>query len=197
MVDKKLIALVSAVFTLSAWAHWQSEDVAVSFLTTKLAPQSSTVTETNTFSLTSATIDFDGKLRAAIDLDTLDTGIGIRDQRIQEKLFQAVNSGEMVITTSLNMPNIEALHVGEQRHLSQGLHITFGQIETDVTADLLLTRLSDTRLSVVTLKPIVLELHLLGVDQGINTLREIAGLEAIAMQAPVSINATFTHIGGG
>ncbi|UJF25303.1 hypothetical protein L0B52_03910 [Suttonella sp. R2A3] len=196
MFHKLLIALISAGMTLSAAAYWRSDDIQVSFLTTKLAPQSSTATELNTFSPSSAVIDFEGKMRAEIELSSLDTGITVRNQRIQEMLFSAVKSGQLLVKASVAMDKIERLKAGQQLRLSQSLHLTFGAAETDVTANLLVTKLSEKRFSVLTLKPIVVELRLLDVDKGVNDLREIAGLEAIGMQTPVSFNGTFTLVSG-
>ena len=197
MMFKKigLTALALGLSTAVFAEQWQADDVDVSFLTTKVTASNATVTELNTFDTASATLNFDGKLDAVIDLGSVNSGIEIRDQRLKDHVFAAAKHLELLISGKVDLTDIDKLEVGQSLVLQQPLHLTFGGQEVDVTADLLVVRQTDNQLSVTSLKPIILDLTLFGVDQGVSKLTGLAGLNAIALQVPTFLHTTFTRIG--
>lgn len=181
--------------TLSLATQWQADDVEVSFLTTKVTETRSTVTELNSFEKATATVNFDGKLDAVIDLNSVDSGIDIRDERLQKIIFAAAKDRKLLVSGKIDLAEIDKLKVGQSLVLKQPLHLTFAGKGADVTAELLVTRQEGELLSVTTLKPILLDLTLFGVDEGVNQLTELAGLQTIALQVPTLLHTTFHRIG--
>ena len=188
-------ALAMALSTSVFAEQWQADDVEVSFLTTKVTASNSTVTELNTFDTASATVNFDGKLKAVIDLRSVNSGIEVRDQRLEDNVFTSVKDLKLLISGKVDLSDIDQLEVGQSLVLQQPLHLTFGGQEIDVTAEVLVARQADNQLNVTSLKPIILDLTLFGVNQGVNKLTELAGLNAIALQVPTFLHTTFTRIG--
>lgn len=185
------LGFATAVFA----EQWKADEVDVSFLTTKVSATNGTVTELNTFDKASATLNFDGKLDAVIDLGSVNSGIEIRDQRLQDHIFSSVKNMALLVSGKVDLSDINQLEVGQSLVLHQPLHLTFGGKEIDVSAELLVVRQADNQLSVTSLKPMILDLTLFDVDQGVNKLTELAGLNAIALQVPTFLHAAFTRIG--
>lgn len=196
MFKKIGLGALAMVLSTSVLAEqWQADDVEVSFLTTKVTASNSTVTELNTFDTASATVNFDGKLKAVIDLRSVNSGIEVRDQRLEDNVFTSVKDLKLLISGKVDLSDIDQLEVGQSLVLQQPLHLTFGGQEIDVTAEVLVARQADNQLNVTSLKPIILDLTLFGVNQGVNKLTELAGLNAIALQVPTFLHTTFTRIG--
>lgn len=194
----KKVGLAAMVLGLSGAVlaeQWQAEDVDVSFLTTKVTAGNATVTELNTFDDARATVNFNGKLDAVVDLSSVNSGIEVRDQRLVDNVFNSAKGLALLISGKVDLSEIDQLKVGQSLVLQQPLHLTFGGQEIDVTAELLVVRLADNRLSVTSLKPIILDLTLFGVHQGVNKLTELAKLNTIALQVPTFLHTTFTRIG--
>lgn len=86
---KKLFAgiLITALSASACAVQWHADDAEVSFLTTKVTKNLTTITEINRFKKATATLSATGKLNAVIDLNSIDSGVEIRDNRLQTYIF--------------------------------------------------------------------------------------------------------------
>ena len=76
---------------VSAQASWtlDSDASQLNFQSTKMSKDGASTVEQHAFDSWRARVNDAGQLSVEIDLDSADTGIEIRDQRVSEKLFEA------------------------------------------------------------------------------------------------------------
>ncbi|WP_223670129.1 YceI family protein [Kangiella shandongensis] len=186
MLTKVLIGSLLSLAGLNAHAGWtvdpqQSE---INFISVK----NDAVGETHHFKTFSGDLTDAGKLSITIDLNSVDTGIEIRDQRLKEYLFDT----EQFPAATLNA-EIEPAFIGSlegtnpvKYPLQATLSIAGNSVllNTEVTVQ----PISTQTLRVTNSKPILLSAKALGVVEGVNKLREIAGLKSIDYVVPVTFD---------
>ena len=149
-----------------------------------------TIAEINRFGELAGTIDKDGKTRLTIDLDSVDTAIDIRDQRMREMLFE---TGKYPVANVILDVGSEILAAAPGAMHSTALEATLelhGETHA-VTAEVTVARLAEDRLLVVTRRPVVLDAGAFGLGEGIEALREVAGLSGITPSVPVTFVLVF------
>lgn len=124
-----------------------------------------------------------GQARISVSLDSVETAIPIRNERMREMLFETLDfpSAEVVAQVDTRAEG-EVDFTGELT-----LHGNTAPISTRV----LVQRRDDGMVVVSSLDPIVVSAALFGLDGGIDQLRQIAGLQSIATAVPVSFVLTF------
>ena len=179
------LVLVAAP-TLAAW-ELDGERSIVQFLSVKNAG----IAELHHFKALSGTVADDGLAQVVIDLDSVETLVPIRNQRMRELFFETVRFpaatlSAMVPASLLDMP------VGESVTSELRFSIDLHGVAAPKTARVLVTRLADGALQVVISDPIILDTGNFGLDAGVEMLREIAGLKSISTAVPVSGQLVFT-----
>src|SRR5688572_8053740 len=93
-------ALLLLVAASQSHAEWTLDGRASSFfyVTTKAAA----VTEVNSFSGLSGGISDEGKASLVIDLETVDTAIEIRDQRMRDLVFQVADFPDATVSVDVD-----------------------------------------------------------------------------------------------
>ncbi|MFJ3482274.1 YceI family protein [Pseudomonas sp. NPDC090202] len=186
----RLLLASLAVLALPAQANWylDNESSRLSFISTKNAD----ISEVHRFLNLHGKVDSKGVAELEIELDSVSTGIPLRDQRLRRDLFEIKQFPEAHISAQLDMRPINALAPGAQLELRLPLKVQIhGQSQT-YNAELLATRLDDRRFQVVTLEPLVLHAEDFGLLPGLDSLRKVAGLSAIGHSVPVGAVLIFT-----
>lgn len=163
-----------------------------SFVTVK----NTDVAEAQSFQNLQAFVDTSGKATLAIDLNTVDTGIGVRDQRIRDHLFASGLLPTLYFTTQVNMATVTGLQPGEAEMMTLDGRLSLNGISQDTTADVLVIRTADDRVAVRTARPVMVQGGDFELVGGIETLRSLAGLSAIGQTVPVYFNLSFSAIQG-
>jgi len=164
-----------------------------SFVTVK----NTDVAEAQRFLNLEAFVDSSGQATLAIDLNTVDTGIGIRDQRIRDHLFASGLLPTLYFTTQVNMAEVTALLPGESTLMTLDGRLTMNGVSQDTTAEVLVVRAADNRVAVRTARPVMVESGDFELTGGIETLRNLASLSVIGQTVPVYFNLSFTAIQQG
>lgn len=176
--------LLAACAALPVHANWQldNESSRLSFISTKATH----LTEVNRFRGLRGSVEDDGKVRLQVELETVDTGIPLRDERLRKQLFEIASFAEAEISAQLDFAPLLDLAPGAQLELRLPLSVNLHGHQQEYASELLVTRLDDRRFQVVTLAPLVLNAADFGFAEGLETLRELAGLPAISLAVPVS-----------
>lgn len=126
-----------------------------------------------------------------IDLSSVNTGIAIRNKRMQEHLF---NTGAFATATaSLTLtPALLAIKKGEIERMTQVLQLDLHGVKKDIKASLLVVGMGDALL-VTTTQPILIHAADFSLDTGIEQLRKLAKLPSIATSVPVTLQLYFTR----
>ena len=134
----------------------------------------------------------DGRARLRVDLDSVSTGVALRDERLRAMLFDTARLPDARISAQVNLTQLTDLAPGAQLELRLPLHLTLNERTRELHSELLVTRLDDRRFQVVTLAPLVLHAEDFALASGIEALRKLADLPAISLSVPVGAVLIFT-----
>lgn len=126
-----------------------------------------------------------GNLNIKIDLTTVNTNIAVRDERMREHLFQTATFPAAVVHGHFPIQDYLALPAGSSVKASLSLMLALHGVKAPVAAEVLVSRLSDSRIVVASLKPVVINASGFGLVAGVEKLRELAGLPSISDAVPV------------
>lgn len=170
-------------------AGWQLDaaNSSVGFSTIK----NDVVGEGHAFGQLSGSIDAKGVAHLKIALASVDTGIPIRDERMRDLLFEVARFPVAEISATVPLADIESLAAGASVLMPLELTLKLHGAETTLAATLRVRRLDARHVLVTTLKPVVLSAAEVGLGEGIERLREMAGLQSISPAVPVSVVLEF------
>jgi len=186
----RLLLASLAVLALPAQANWylDNESSRLSFISNKNAD----ISEVHRFLNLHGKVDPKGVAELEVELDSVSTGIPLRDERLRRQLFDVKQYPEAKITAQLDMRPINALASGAQLELRLPLNVQMHGHSQRYSAQLLATRLDERRFQVVTLEPLVLHAEDFGLLPGLESLRRVADLSAIGFSVPVGAVLIFT-----
>ncbi|MDF9905589.1 YceI family protein [Pseudomonas laurylsulfatiphila] len=175
---------------VSARADWylDGESSRLSFVSTKNA----NVSEVQRFLVLHGKVDPQGLAQVEVELESINSGIPLRDERMRKELFQVERFPDALITTKIDLRPINDLAPGAQLELRLPLMVDLHGKQHEYQAELLATRLDDRRFQVVTLEPLVVNAEDFDLAPGLETLRKMAGLSAINLSVPVGAVLIFT-----
>jgi hypothetical protein len=187
---RSLAVLMLSGTGLSAHADWylDGESSRLSFVSTKNA----NVSEVQRFLVLHGKVDPQGLAEVEVELESINSGIPLRDERMRKELFQIDRFAEALITTRIDLRPINDLAPGAQLELRLPLTVDLHGKQHQYPAELLATRLDDRRFQVVTLEPLVINAEDFELAPGLEALRKMAGLSAISLSVPVSAVLIFT-----
>ena len=187
---QSLAFLLLAGAALSARADWylDGESSRLSFVSTKNA----NVSEVQRFLVLHGKVDPEGLAQVEVELESINSGIPLRDERMRKELFQIDRFSDALITTKIDLRPINDLAPGAQLELRLPLTVDLHGQKHTYNAQLLATRLDDRRFQVVTLQPLVINAEDFDLAPGLETLRKMADLSAISLSVPVGAVLIFT-----
>jgi hypothetical protein len=182
-------ALLLATASVGALAQWDldGDRSAVQFMSVKNA----SVAELHHFRSITGGISDTGAAQIALDLDSVETLVPIRNQRMRELLFETVRFPAAMLRAEVPS-SLSELPMGETRDTSIEVEVDLHGVKQSYIAEVLVTRLNDGALQVVISQPIVVKAADFGLEAGIEVLREVAGLQNISTAVPVSGQLVFT-----
>ena len=187
---KPLVFTLLTCAALPAHADWylDNESSRLSFVTTK----NTEIAEVQRFLVLHGKVDSQGAATVEVALESVNSGIPLRDQRMRNALFEIKTFPEALINAQINLQPINDLAPGAQLELRLPLSVTLHGKTQTYNAELLATRLDDRRYQVVTLEPLVLHAEDFDLAPGVAALREAAGLKSISLSVPVGAVLIFT-----
>lgn len=181
------IALTSTVFTVSADWTLSNADSSLDFISIK----NQSFGEVHTFKELAGSLKDNGEVTVGVSLSSVDTKIPTRDERMKKVLFETVAFPKATVSTKVNMTQVNGLKTGESLLQNLELKLSLHGSEQEVEADMRITALTDDKLLVSTVKPIVINTKDFKLDKGIDMLRELAKLSSISTSSPVTANFIF------
>ena len=187
---KTLMFLLLTGATLSAHADWylDGESSRLSFISTKNA----NISEVQRFLVLHGKVDANGLAVVEVELESVNSGIPLRDERMRKDLFEIQTFPEALISAQIDLRPINDLAPGAQLELRLPLTVNLHGKQHAYNAELLATRLDDRRFQVVTLQPLVINAEDFDLAPGLEALRMVAGLSAISLSVPVGAVLIFT-----
>ena len=187
---KRCALLLTLCTALPAHANWylDGESSRLSFISTKNAH----ISEVQRFLVLHGKVDPKGMAQVQVELESVNSGIPLRDERMRKDLFEIKTFPQALISAQINLQPINDLAPGAQLELRLPLTVKLHGKEKYYNAELLATRLDDRRFQVVTLEPLVLNAEDFDLAPGLTALRKAAGLSAISLSVPVGAVLIFT-----
>ena len=185
----KLVILLSALGVMSpAQADWTlSESSRIGFVSIK----NNSIGENNAFERVSGSISANGQVLVSVDLSSVETGVGIRNERLQKMLFEVASFPTATIDAALTDKQIVALEAGDAQTESVGVSISLHGKTVNKAANLSVSA-SGGEIRVMTTQPIVITAQEFGLEAGVAALQQIAGLNAISRSIPVTVDLRLT-----
>ena len=189
-ITTRLLLALLALTALPAQANWylDNESSRLSFTSTKNA----NIAEVHRFLTLHGKVDRKGAAELEVELESVSTGIALRDERIREQVFNIDKFPRAKINAQLDLGPINDLAPGAQLELRLPLVVQLCGKSHSYRAELLATRLDERRFQVVTLEPLVVNAQDFDLVPGFTTLRNAAGLSAVSLAVPVGAVLIFT-----
>ena len=110
---KKLPLLMSVLLGLSssAFADWTllNDESSLHYVSIK----STNIAEMNRFKTLTGSVSEQGAVELKVDLSSVDTGVDIRDERMQTMLFDVAQFAQATVTGKVDLERVTKLEVGE------------------------------------------------------------------------------------
>lgn len=188
MFPKLLILLSTTVFIAPAHADWMLGDSSrIGFVSIK----DNSIGENNVFKRVSGSISERGRVSVSVDLSSVETGIGIRNERLQKMLFEVANFPTATIEAVLSDSQVAALQAGGDQTESLSVNISLHGKTVSKTAHVSVSA-SGGDVRVTTTQPIVITAQEFGLEAGVAALQQIAGLNAISRSIPVTVDLSLS-----
>lgn len=187
-----LILLSSVLASSNAYAEWRlkNADSNVYYVSTK----NIVVSELNYFNTLAGSIDEEGELTIRINLESIETDIPIRNERIKSMLFEVLSYPKATVMATIDTQKLNALIPGKTYIETIDFQLNLHGITQNLSATIKAIKHADGDILVTPTTPILISAQQFGLEKGIERLRKIARLESISPSVPVTFNLTFVPI---
>lgn len=184
----KPLLLSLSLLSTQAFAAWQLDNDASQLSFTSIKKNS--IAENHYFEKLAAQID-DNQLSMVIELASVESLIPIRNERMQKMLFNVAQFPKAVIEADL-APYLGSLKLGHQVLKSVPVTLNLHGQKQQLMLDLVVVQTA-RQLIVSPSKAVLVNAADYKLEQGIEALRKIAGLDSIAQSVPVTFNLVFNQ----
>ncbi len=154
------------------------------------------VAEVHHFTSLEGMVDADGVATITIPLESVETNVDIRNERMRDILFQVADYPTATITAKLDMTPLKLLETGEQLRMPLTGELDLHGMKAAVETQVMVTRAAPDRVLVATLDPIVINADSFGLLPGLQQLQELANLSGITPDVPVTFQLSFAAAQG-
>ncbi|MEM8634968.1 MAG: YceI family protein [Pseudomonadota bacterium] len=211
----KRISLGSAVFALAAFAACTeptdaSSDTESAVIAeaagpwtlstdasalTYLSIKSGNVAEINTFGELSGTVSEEGSAEISINLNSVNTNVDIRNERMRNVFFETETYPTATARTTLDMDQFSALEVGNSVTVPVRFEIDLHGETASYDIDASVTRLGVNKVGVDNTAPLILYPEDFNLIDGLGQLQSLAGLDSITPIVPINVSFVFERTG--
>lgn len=185
------ISLFVSLLAFPALSAWQIDNAnsALSFVTIKKED----VAEAHKFNALNGSLDESGKVQFMIDLSSVNTNVPIRDQRMQEFLFNTKLFPKAQFDSQLDMAQFNSILIGHSALMKLTGEISLHDQKQKVTIAVLVAKLSNASFIVSSMQPVLINAEHFGLTDGVKKLQELAGLPSISNAVSVNFVLSFTQ----
>lgn len=150
-----------------------------------------TLGEVHHFESISGTVSAEGAVVIEINLNSVQTNIDIRNERMIEHVFKAAPAA--TLSAQVDMAALNALPVGGSMVSEVDATLALAGTEAELYTDMFILRLAADSVMVTTNDMIFLDTEEAGIDGGIDALKALAELSGITRAAPVTLRLMFSQ----
>lgn len=192
---QKFKHLVLALLLLApcgaAWAEWELDNTksAVNFISIK----NDSVGEVHSFSSLVGYIGAAGNVQMTINLDSVETLIAVRNERMRELLFETVKFPSAQLTAQVEPAVLAEAAKGGIVTAELPVTLSLHGMEKTLTIPVVVVGEGDGSLRVFTARPVLINAADFGLQSGVTALQQVAGLRAISSAVPVTLQLLFVQ----
>ena len=165
-----------------------AESSSVFFVTTKNTHD----IEAHHFTSVSGSISSEtGEATLGINLNSVETEVDIRNERVRDLLFEVDSFSDAVATLPVDLEDLAAQEVGSTQKESVSAMLDLHGVSVAIDTELSITKLSDSQLMVQNVSPILIDAEDFDLTGGIEMLRNLANLPVISYSVPVNFTLLF------
>ncbi len=197
MICQKIRIQTFLVFLLAlpsiAFSDWElvNDDSHLNFVSFKAVD----FAEIHSFKEMSGSIDSNGKANLVINLDSLETLIPIRNERMRNLLFETQIFPTANFYLQVDLDKYLNLSIGDFRNKEVKGRLLLKNKDIETRVKFKVTRLAKDIFIVSSTEPVILNVENLGLTEGLESLRTVAGLPSISKSVPVSFYIKFRNKG--
>jgi len=177
------------LFSTPVFPDWNlvNEESRINFISIK----ASDIAEIHTFKELSGSVQNNGQAQVVINLSSLETLIPIRNERMGNLLFETKVYPVASFKLKLDLQTFLLTEVGKSSDVTLRGVLELKGKQFTMPVKISVTRLSDQSFLVKSSEPLLLNADSLGLSDGIESLRVIAGLPSISKSVPVTFSLIF------
>lgn len=184
----KMALALSTLISFHALADWQlDQPSAIHFVTTK----NTNVSEVHTFGAFDGSVSDSGQANITIGLSSVDTRIGIRDERIEKHLFEIPQFTQATFSAQIPKQVLENVKAGANQNFTLEGMLSLHGSQAKAITDVIITANKNGTVTVSSIAPMLIDSETFGLVAGVQKLREIAGLKSISNIVPLTFVLTF------
>ena len=186
LVKLSLIALFS--LSSQALAAWKldNQNSNLSFVSVK----KSTIAEVHSFTKLTGKVSEQGVAKIIIDLTSVETNIPIRNERMQQHLFETSSFSSATIESQFSPDIFNKLSKQDSILTTLTFTLTLHGKQQSLSSKVRVSEIDD-RIVVSSMQPVIVNAAQFDLVNGIEKLRALASLPSIATAVPVSFNLSF------
>jgi len=177
------------LFSSSSFSDWNlvNEESKLNFVSIK----ASDIGEVHTFETLSGSVTDKGKALFKVNLGSVETLIPIRNERMNNLLFETGIYPTAFFRLDVELEKILLLEEGNSFVNKYRGELELKGKQFPIEVKIKTTRLNNQSFSVASSEPLLMNVERLGLSEGIESLRIIAGLPSISKSVPVTFSLTF------
>ena len=156
-----------------------------------LSIKNDAVAESHHFTEMVGFIGSEGKVQIGIDLDSVETLIPIRNERMRELLFRTVDFPAANVHSQVDPAILTVVADGGVVTTDIDVVLSLHGQQATLSVPVLVSGGEGSLLRVISARPVVVNAGTFGLGSGIEALREVAGLNAISTAIPVTFHLVF------
>jgi YceI-like domain len=146
--------------------------------------------EVQEFTTLAGTIN-NGVATLTLDLNSVSTGIALRDQRLRDLFFQTSAFPRAVVQVNLPAGLPENLAVGASQEADITAELDLHGVKVPLLTRVSVQRLNATELIVQNIDPVIVKASNHALAEGVEALRAAVGIASISEAAPVDFTLVF------
>jgi outer membrane protein OmpA-like peptidoglycan-associated protein len=189
---------LAAVLSLAASAAWAEPawllDPGASILTYQ-SIKKNTIVETNTIRNISGRIEPDGTAKVEFDLDSVDTGVDLRNVRMRFLFFETYKFPIATVLLKVNKADFAELATKRRMTVPLTFTLNLHGVDKELKSDAIVTMLTDSSVSIASKAPVIVKVEDYGLLPNIDKLQQAANVTNIVPTASVTYDFVFNAEG--
>lgn len=183
-----LLSLSTLLMSSNLLADWSlQQPSSIHFLTNK----NTHITEVHSFKKFDSNIADSGYVTLNIDLTSVDTRIAIRDERMQEHLFESKRFSQAKFEAEIPVTVLAQVSAGNTAEFDLTGTVSLHGEQAKANCKVIISPNKDKTVTVTSITPMVIDAESFNLVAGINKLKEIAGLKSITRAVPLTFSLTY------